>query len=133
MRIIIDTNIFVIALIGKGSPKLTEWLADKKFILLFSEESYSELIEVIKRPKFKKLFTSERIITLLDLLEKIIEIVEVKSKTDICRDKKDNFLLNLAKDGFADYLITEDLDLLEIKKYFKTKIVKYKQFTNEIL
>lgn len=132
MRIVIDTNIFIIALIGKGSPKLSEWLADKKFILLFSEESYSELIEVIKRPKFKNIFTSDRIITLFDLLENIIEIIEVKSNTDICRDKKDNFLLNLANDGYADYLITEDLDLLEIKKHFKTKIVKYKQFINEV-
>ena len=70
---------------------------------------------------------------MLELLESVNEIVEVKSKTDICRDKKDNFLLNLAKDGKADYLITEDFDLLELKKYFETKIVKYKQFVSEAL
>jgi putative PIN family toxin of toxin-antitoxin system len=133
MRIVIDTNVFVIALIGKGSPKLTDWLAERKFTVLFSKEAFSELTEVIRRPKFKKLFTEDKIFTLLELLDNVNEIVEVKSKTAICRDKKDNFLLNLAKDGKADYLITEDLDLLELKNHFKTKIVKYKQFVSEAL
>jgi len=133
MRIVIDTNVFVIALIGKGNPKLTEWLSEKRFTVLFSNEAYSELIQVIRRPKFKKLFTEDRILTLLELLENIKELIEIKSDTAVCRDIKDNFLLNLAKDGKADYLITEDLDLLELKKHFETKIVKYKQFVSEIL
>ena len=133
MRIIIDTNVFVIALIGKGNPKLTEWLADKRFTVLFSNEAYKELIEVIRRPKFKKLFTETRIFELLELLDGIKEIVKTKTNTDICRDKKDNFLLNLAKDGKAQYLITEDLDLLELNSFAKTKILKYKQFVNEVL
>jgi len=133
MRIVIDTNVFVIALIGKGNPKLTEWLSEKRFTVLFSKEAYGELIEVIRRPKFKKLFTEDRILTLFELLENIKELIEIKSDTTICRDIKDNFLLNLAKDGKADYLITEDLDLLEIEKHFETKIVKYKQFVSEIL
>jgi len=133
MRIIIDTNVFIIALIGKGNPKLVDWIADKKFVVLFSEESYMELIEVIRRPKFKKLFKNEQILRLLDLLDIIKETVIIKSSTDICRDKKDNFLLDLAKDGNADYLITEDFDLLEIEIFCETKIVKYRQFVTENL
>jgi hypothetical protein len=128
MRIVIDTNIFVIALIGKGNPKLTDWLSEKKFTVLFSKDSYRELIEVVRRPKFRKLFTEQRIINLLELLDSITEIIYIKSETSICRDKKDNFLLDLAKDGKADYLITEDFDLLDIGNYHKTKIVKYRQF-----
>ena len=46
MRLILDTNIFVIALIGKGNPKIYNWLLEKKITLLFSEESLNELIEV---------------------------------------------------------------------------------------
>ena len=133
MRIVIDTNVFVIALIGKGSPELIDWLADKKFTVLFSNETYGELLEVVHRPKFKKLFTENRILRLLELLETIKEIVPVSSVTDICRDKKDNFLLDLSKDGTAAYLITEDFDLLEIEIYHNTKIVKYRQFVSAIL
>lgn len=133
MRIVIDTNVFIIALIGKGNPKLIDWLTDKKYTVLFSIEALDELSEVIKRPKFKKLFTEDKVFVLLDILNSVKELVEVKSNTNVCRDKKDNFLLNLAKDGKADYLITEDLDLLELKKHYKTKIVKYKQFIAEAM
>lgn len=132
MRIVIDTNVFVIGLIGKGNPKLIDLLTDNNFVVLFSNESYNELIEVINRPKFKKLFTSERIFRLLELLDIIKEIVEISSSTDICRDAKDNFLLDLAKDGNSDFIITEDYDLLVLNPYHNTKIVKYQQFVNQI-
>jgi putative PIN family toxin of toxin-antitoxin system len=128
MRVIIDTNVLIISLIGKSTPKLADLLVERKFVLLFSDELYSELIEVVKRPKFKKLFTEENVLTLFDLLDSIKEIVAIKSKINICRDKNDNFLLNLAVDGKADFLITEDFDLLDIIKINNTKILKYKQF-----
>ena len=49
--------------------------------------------------------------------------MKVSSGLDVCRDKKDNFLLNLACDSKADYLVTGDKDLLEIKSLNKTKIL----------
>ena len=58
-------------------------------------------------------------------------IVEVKSKTDKCRDSKDNFLLDLAIDSKADYLITGDNDLLEIKLIGETKILTIKEIISE--
>ena len=56
------------------------------------------------------------------------EIIDVKSKVDTCRDKEDNFLLALAKDGKADYLITGDKDLLVIESFGKTKITNVTDF-----
>lgn len=44
------------------------------------------------------------------------EHIEVKSVITACRDEKDNFLLSLAVDGKADFLITGDDDLLTLKK-----------------
>jgi len=41
----------------------------------------------------------------------------------LCRDDKDNFLLALAKDSNADFLITGDKDLLILKKFEDTSIV----------
>ena len=46
----------------------------------------------------------------------------------VCRDPKDNFLLALAHDGKADYLLTGDNDLLVMKKFGRTKIVKISEF-----
>jgi len=45
-----------------------------------------------------------------------------------CRDPKDNFLLALAKDGNADYLITGDDDLRSMNQFEKTIIVKLNEF-----
>ena len=47
----------------------------------------------------------------------------------ICRDKKDNFLLSLAKDSKADYLLTGDEDLLVIQKFDDTEILSYTEFS----
>jgi len=56
----------------------------------------------------------------------------VKSSVELCRDKRDNFWLELAKDGQADYLITGDDDLLVLKSFKQTKILKLKDFLNEL-
>ena len=50
----------------------------------------------------------------------------------ICRDPKDNFLLALAKDAGADYLITRDDDLLSIKQFEKTIILTLEDFIKTI-
>jgi len=60
-------------------------------------------------------------------------LIEVHSKVDICRDTDDNFLLALAKDGKADYLITGDNDLLIIKKFRQCHISTYTEFEKRLI
>jgi uncharacterized protein len=50
----------------------------------------------------------------------------------VCRDPKDDFLLALAKGSRADFLITSDRDLLDLKNYSWTRIVTVKQFREEV-
>jgi len=69
---------------------------------------------------------------MLSAFEPFIDLIEVESMIKICRDPKDNFLLALAKDGKADILLTGDKDLLEIKKFGKTKIKSITGFLEEI-
>jgi uncharacterized protein len=49
----------------------------------------------------------------------------------VCRDSKDNFLLALAKDGKADYLLTGDKDLLELVQFGNTRIETLAVFLEE--
>jgi len=44
------------------------------------------------------------------------------------RDPNDDFLLSLSKDSNADFLLTSDKDLLELKKFGKTKIISLSEF-----
>lgn len=109
----------------KGIDKL---IFNDKAVLLFSDELMTEFINVTSRETLKPYFTKEDIASLIDLIEEYGEIIKVKSKVDACRDKEDNFLLSLAKDGKSDYLITGDKDLLVIKSFGKTKIISLTDF-----
>lgn len=80
------------------------------------------------RPEFRRYFSDQDIQKLKEHLCSNAQIIEVKSVVDLCRDPKDNFLLALAKDSDADYLITGDNDLLVLKKVGKTKIAKMTEF-----
>jgi uncharacterized protein len=83
-------------------------------------------------PKLKKYFSKNALEEMLISLEPFIELVKVKSSVSICRDPKDNFLLSLSKDGKANFLLTGDNDLLDIKKYGKTRILKITEFFDEM-
>ncbi|MGB3452770.1 MAG: putative toxin-antitoxin system toxin component, PIN family [Moheibacter sp.] len=127
-RIIIDTNIWISFLISKDYTQLDEILFSRKCILIFSEELLDEFLTVIKRPKFRRFFSREDTENLIETIQDYAEFVEVVSEVNACRDEKDNFLLSLSKDSIADYLITGDNDLLELKKYENTKIITITEF-----
>jgi putative PIN family toxin of toxin-antitoxin system len=128
LRIILDTNIWISYLITKNHSLLDELLINQQITILFSEELLNEFFEVINRPKLKKYFKQKDLEVILELIENYGELIDVKSKIEICRDYKDNFLLSLAVDGKANYLISGDADLLVLKKIKKTKIISIKEF-----
>lgn len=41
--------------------------------------------------------------------------IDIRSEVSLCRDEKDNYLLALAKDSQADFLMTGDKDLLVLQ------------------
>lgn len=132
MKIIIDTNIWISFLISKDFTKLDKLISNRKIQLLFSNELIQEVISVAKRPKFRKYFTDEDIQQLLENFDYYGKLVEVKSEVKECRDTKDDFLLNLAIDGKADYLLSGDYDLLHMHKIQKTKIISINDFLKVI-
>src|SRR5882762_6002823 len=94
-KIIIDTNLFISFLITKNYTQLNNILFSKKWALIFSDELIGELIDVVKRPKFRRFFSTADIEDLLIALYKHGNFIDVKTEVTICRDLKDNFLLAL--------------------------------------
>jgi putative PIN family toxin of toxin-antitoxin system len=127
-RIIVDTNIFISFLINRDYSKLDKIIIENKAILLLSDELIDELITVLSRPKFKKYISKEDLNTLMLFFNEYGELVNVTSKVKLSRDANDDFLLALAKDGKATFLITGDKDLLVLKKINQTKIVSISDF-----
>lgn len=130
-RVVIDTNLWVSFLLTKTTPRLDRLFQRKSILLLFSQELLDEFIEVAGRTKFKKYFTSDDLEDLLFQIRIYAEFITIKSTVVMCRDPKDNFLLSLAKDGKADFLLTGDNDLLALKKIGKTHIQTISQFLLE--
>jgi putative PIN family toxin of toxin-antitoxin system len=127
-RIVVDTNIFISFLISDTYSKLDKQLQAGKIRFLFSEELLNEFLKVVSRPKIKKYFTDHDLAKLLESISDHAEFIEVTSHVDVCRDKKDNFLLALCDDGKAEYLLTGDEDLLVLKKFKKTTILKISEY-----
>lgn len=127
-RIVLDTNLWISYLISKKYSELDKLIESKKVVLIFSIELIEEFIVVVNRPKFKKYLSKKDVEFLLELFDQYAEMIEVTSDLKICRDEKDNFLLNLSKDGKVDYLVTGDNDLLTLKEIEKTKILTYTEF-----
>jgi len=127
-KIILDTNLWISFLISDKLNQLEELIEYKKVTLIFSIELVQEFIDVVGRPKFKKYFSKKDVEKVLQYFDQFGELVEVKSEIEICRDEKDNFLLDLAVESKANYLITGDKDLLVLGKIHNTRILTYTEF-----
>ncbi len=128
IRVVVDTNIWISFLIGKTIAGLSSAIINNSVQILFSEELFDELIEVLNRPKFKKYFSAEDIYELVSLINTKVEWIKIVEKFNDCRDPKDNFLLDLIVNGKADYLVTGDDDLITLNPYKNTKIFHYQEF-----
>lgn len=129
VRVILDTNLWISFLIKKDYSKINTPLFSGQVVLIFSEELLLEFINVTQRPKFEKYFSRFDTLIVMTAIDKYAEFVKVNTVTTICRDEKDNFLLSLAIDGHADYLVSGDHDLLDLKTVGQTKIITMTEFT----
>lgn len=125
-KVIIDTNLWVSFLIGKELVSLKELIVNGQVQPVFSKESLEELKQVTQRPKLQKYFPPEKVNELLLFLNAISLFVEIQSNVKVCRDPKDNFLLAIAQESQADYLITGDQYLLILERFQSTKIISYR-------
>lgn len=131
-RVILDTNLWISYLITNSFTEIDEFIQDGIINLIFSEELLDEFIEVAKKPKLKKFFSTKDVESLLTTFNEFAELISIESQIDVCRDKKDNFLLNLAIDGKADYLVTGDKDLLILENIGKTQILTYRELVEKL-
>lgn len=133
IRIILDTNLWISFLITKNFTLIDSLLDKDKIVLLFSQELMNEFIDVVSKSKLQKYFTQSDIEKLILLFDNYGSVIRVTPKLKICRDHKDNFLLDLAVQGNADYLITGDKDLLVLKQIDKAKIITFKEFETLVI
>jgi putative PIN family toxin of toxin-antitoxin system len=128
IRVVVDANGWISSLLSPGFRVRLEIVFGMEYQLIVSEQLFRELDRAIRKPSLERQINHADHEKLLFLLRTDAELVDVHSVVEICRDPKDNFLLALAKDGDADYLITGDEDLRVLKEFGKTKIVTLTDF-----
>ena len=95
MRVVIDTNVFISALLGgRLSVIVDDWKA-RKFSLIVSEAIVHEYLDVIHRPKFK--ISLRDIAATTDYLFKNAEFVTPLEEVNVIKaDPSDNKFLEAA-------------------------------------
>jgi uncharacterized protein len=131
-KVILDTNLWISFLISNRLDDIDDLILDAKIKLVFSNELIEEFLTVVKRPKFEAYFSDSDIEDLLRLFDSYGKLINVTKEVKKCRDPKDNFLLSLAVESKADFLVTGDDDLLILEKIKLTKIVNWTDFLKEI-
>ena len=130
-KIIVDTNLWISFSLSKKLGNLEKTIKDNELLLLYSGDLLNEIKDICSRTKFFKILPKDSLQEIISLLKDLGRDIIISTEVNICRDSKDNVLLSLCKDGNADYLITGDKDLLDLKKFEKTKIVTFTKFLSE--
>lgn len=133
MRLIFYTNTLVSRLLfSKSIPAQAFSKGLRMGQILMSEDTLSELTDVLSRRKFETYISLEARQQFIRRLGRIVEIIPIIKVVRQCRDPKDDKLLELAVNGRADFLITGDADLLAIGEFSKTKIVTPIEFLGHV-
>lgn len=129
MRVVVDTNVFVSLLIRPGDSfiALADFL-DQQATVLYSAETLTEVIDVLRRQKFSRYTSTEDVAAFVEWLAAEGELVTVDQDVGGSRDPADDKFLSLAVAGRADYLVTGDKDLLVLKTIGTTPIVSPTEF-----
>lgn len=127
IKAIIDTNVFVKALIGSPiNEKVYNTFENDLFELILSKKMLEEIADVLSRPKLG--IDLEDIKEALRLIKRKAKIIEATTKIDACRDSSDNIILEAAVSAKADIIVTNDKDLLILNPFRNIPIIPPSEF-----
>lgn len=128
-KIVLDTNVLVSALLFRGRlSKLSNLWEAGRIIPVISRETFEEFKKVLSYPKFSLTENEIKIIikkNILPFFEVVDIAVDVKG---VCRDPDDNKFISCAISANADFIISGDKDLYDLKKYRTVKIINARDF-----
>jgi uncharacterized protein len=118
MRFVFDTNVLVSALLFEHSkPAQVLFSVLDQGEILLSTDLVNEIHEVIYRKKFDRYISNERRDAFLTALVQTGVLIDITETIHVCRDPKDNMVLELAINGGADVIVSGDDDLLVLHPF----------------
>jgi len=133
LKVVIDTNQFVSALISKqGLPaQLLDSWKQQRFVLVTSPEIIAEIQRVLEYPQISKKYKLSKsdVQSLLNLIEHEAVVIPKPPAVHIIKDDPDDDkFLACALAAQAEYIVSGDQHLLSLGSYKSISIVTVKQF-----
>ena len=137
MRLVLDTNIVIAALLWHGPPRqLLNQIIDRSDIELYSSSLLlSELSEVLSRPRFAQRINVAGLTVkalLADYADLVANVVPIPLSERVSRDPDDDEVLACAISANADAIISGDQDLITLKIFQGIPILTVTQMLTKI-
>lgn len=124
-KAVFDTNVYVSAAAFGGKLEILfrlSWNPRRQFKLYASNEILKETVRVLASDRFQ--FTREEIADAVATIIEAAEVVEPKTKISAVSDEPDNRILECAVKAKADFFVSGDAHLLNLKEYKGIRILK---------
>ncbi len=133
LRGVFDNNALVSAVLLSGIPRRAFDKLLNNGTVLVSVPVLLELADVLNREKFDKYVTHDERMRFIVSFLKVAEMIEISETITVCRDPKDDNLLELAISGSASFLVTGDKDLLVLNPFRGVEIISPREFLEKTL
>ncbi len=117
MRVVLDANVLVSALISAAGPprEIVRAWTDERIELVVSATLLDELKDVLTRSRFRRWVSAEVAAEFITgLAQDALLIDDAASQQLVLADPDDDYLVALARAAAADYLISGDRHLLAL-------------------
>ena len=136
MKVTVDTNVLVSATFWYGdSYEVLVRAEQKEFELVLSESILEEFYKVLHYPEIQEKIKNKNLemTTTIAKLAAVASMVETGTTLNIVmEDPDDNKVLECAKAGKADFIITKDHHLLRLHRFEHIPILTPNQFLKNL-
>lgn len=137
LRAVVDTNLFISGIFAKDSlsARLMDLWITQKFELATSVEILREVSRVLQYPRIQEHFKpkDETIRRFFRLVFRKAVVTKGLYQTDrITEDPTDNMFLACALEAEADFIVSRDPHLRNLKQYHGIQILDVKKFVQRV-
>lgn len=125
LKAVLDTNVLLRAMIRRRGPSGQVWSRHHDYVLCSSPDTITEFVEVGIRASVRAKVTGLTDASVEEVAAALREgaCVGDLPELHVCRDPEDDKFLACALAAGADYIVTEDKDLLVLDGYGGLRII----------
>ncbi len=129
LRVVFDTNVLIsAALLPHSIPGRALRRTRAAGIVLSTQDLVTEVRNVLARPKFDRYVSAQMRDEYLATYIRAAEFVEVAQHIAVCRDPKDDLVLEAAVNGQATCIVSGDDDLVILHPFQGIPILRPGEF-----